>query len=63
MLETSVNVDCPYCGEPFDTVIDCSAGNQTYVEDCPVCCRAMEISTEIDYEGQLQAVHIKREDD
>lgn len=33
-----VTVDCPYCGERFDAVLDPSAGNHEYVEDCYVCC-------------------------
>ncbi|MFA0085554.1 hypothetical protein BCU70_16560 [Vibrio sp. 10N.286.49.C2] len=32
-------VDCPYCGETFETSIDGSNGEQDYVEDCYVCCR------------------------
>src|SRR5678815_5338369 len=28
-----VTVDCPYCGEAFDTRADASAGSCTYVED------------------------------
>ena len=30
---------CPYCGEPVEAVLDLSAGDQHYIEDCPVCCR------------------------
>ncbi len=35
-------VDCPYCGETFETAVDDSAGDQDYIEDCPVCCRPIE---------------------
>ncbi|MDX1698296.1 MAG: CPXCG motif-containing cysteine-rich protein [Thiohalobacterales bacterium] len=35
-------IDCPYCGEPFETAVDTSAGSQDYIEDCPVCCRPIE---------------------
>ncbi len=38
MLET-VSVQCPYCGELMDIEVDCSAGDQEYTEDCPVCCK------------------------
>ena len=37
MNETEV--ECPFCGETFSTVVDCSEDEQTYVEDCYVCCR------------------------
>jgi hypothetical protein len=43
MLE-SAPVDCLSCGEPFTLSVDTTGGrDQRYVEDCPVCCRPMEI--------------------
>lgn len=31
---------CGYCGEPNETSVDLSQGaDQSYVEDCQVCCR------------------------
>jgi Cysteine-rich CPXCG len=43
MIEETV-VDCPHCGEPIALSVDTTAGNeQSYVEDCAVCCRAMEV--------------------
>jgi len=38
------NFDCPFCGEPVSVLLDLSVGRQTFVEDCEVCCRPMEIS-------------------
>jgi hypothetical protein len=39
-----VVVDCPTCGEPVALEVDTTAGDeQSYVEDCPVCCRAMDV--------------------
>ncbi|MGY2682056.1 CPXCG motif-containing cysteine-rich protein [Pseudomonas tolaasii] len=38
MLETD-SYDCPYCGELAEAVLDLSGGDQSYIEDCPVCCR------------------------
>ena len=37
-------VQCPYCGEAFETLADCSAGSATYIEDCQICCRPIEPS-------------------
>ena len=34
-----IRVDCPWCGEPLDTVADTSAGDYETIEDCQVCCR------------------------
>lgn len=37
-------IHCPFCGEALTIVIDTSAGDQAYVEDCQVCCRPMRIA-------------------
>jgi hypothetical protein len=37
-------VDCAACGEPMALSVDTSAApQQSYFEDCPVCCRPMEV--------------------
>ena len=45
MLET-ITIDCPYCGERYATQVDLSAGSQSYVEDCAVCCRPWLVTVE-----------------
>ena len=52
-----VGVDCPYCGESIEIVVDESAGSAAYVEDCPVCCRPMQVTVEVD--GPASAVRVK----
>ncbi|MGD8784263.1 MAG: CPXCG motif-containing cysteine-rich protein [Thioalkalispiraceae bacterium] len=42
------HASCPYCGEPFTTLIDLSAGSQAYIEDCQICCRPILFNVEID---------------
>jgi transcription elongation factor Elf1 len=34
---------CPYCWQEISVVLDTSVKNQTYVEDCEVCCRPIEV--------------------
>ncbi len=60
---TETTVECPYCGEPFTTAVDCSAGSQQYVEDCQICCRPIEFMVEVDGTGELAAVTVLRDDD
>jgi hypothetical protein len=62
MLEET-RIDCPYCGEQFDTNVDCSMGGQQYVEDCPVCCQPIDITTRVDLDGNLLDVSAGRNDD
>jgi hypothetical protein len=34
---------CPYCWQTISMVVDLSVEDQTYVEDCEVCCHPIEI--------------------
>jgi Cysteine-rich CPXCG len=39
-METTAEYQCGYCGEYSTTFVDLSAGyEQSYIEDCQVCCR------------------------
>ena len=55
-MQDNTSYLCHACGETIVVPVDISAGNfQTYVEDCPVCCRANVIRVEIDEVGQIFA--------
>jgi hypothetical protein len=62
-MDNLQSVQCPYCGESFETAIDTSAGNQEYIEDCYVCCRPIVFRIETDNEGNLLEVDVRREND
>ena len=34
---------CPYCWQEISMVLDVSEPHQTYVEDCEVCCKPIEV--------------------
>ena len=57
-----VSVQCPYCGEPFETRLDLSAGSDAYVEDCQVCCRPVHIMARAGSEGTI-TLEARTEDD
>ena len=44
-------LSCPACNAPISVLIDGSAGDQSYVEDCEVCCRPLVISFIVTEEG------------
>jgi len=48
------SIDCPYCGENIEVDVDCSEPSQSYIEDCSVCCRPININIEIDFDQQVQ---------
>ena len=55
LLETTT-LQCPYCGEAVDIVIDTTVPEQSYVEDCPVCCQPMLLRVMVDEEGGVDIV-------
>jgi hypothetical protein len=55
-------VECPYCGESFETPVDTSAGSARYVEDCQICCQPIEFSVEVDHAGVLESLSTQRGD-
>jgi len=57
-----VEIQCPYCGELIEIVVDCSVEEQSYIEDCQVCCRPMEVTVVVDEEGRAE-VSVKGEDE
>ena len=57
-----VNVQCPYCGETIEILIDCSTDRQTYIEDCQVCCRPIDMDVVIDESG-IPLVAVSTEND
>lgn len=57
LLQTH-SLDCPYCGEHIQIVVDCSISDQDYIEDCQVCCRPINLYVTIDEENvQIHASH------
>ena len=55
-------VDCPYCGEPMETLVDGPEEGLAYVEDCAVCCRPIEFRVAMEPGGGFR-VSALREDD
>ena len=42
-METEHFFTCPYCWQEISMVLDLSVEEQTYIEDCEVCCRPIQI--------------------
>ncbi len=60
MLEEAT-VTCPYCGEGITLLADCSAGDQSYIEDCSVCCQPIIVSVSVAPGGELAAIEAYQE--
>jgi len=60
MLETQIEVMCPNCGESILLFLDLSVESQSYVEDCAVCCRPMQVSFRVE-EGEVLDLGVEAE--
>ncbi|NCF72987.1 MAG: CPXCG motif-containing cysteine-rich protein [Gammaproteobacteria bacterium] len=46
-------ISCPYCGESISVLVDDSVHEQSYVEDCQVCCRPIVLDVRVDLDGDV----------
>ncbi len=56
------SIQCPYCGEQIEVIVDCSVGHQEYIEDCSVCCRPIVI-TVVAAPDAVESIVARTEDD
>ena len=53
-MQDEASYYCDNCGEEIVVPVDLSGGaDQTYVEDCPVCCHPQVINVRIDPSGDI----------
>jgi hypothetical protein len=43
-LLQSQDATCPHCWETINLTLDLSVADQSYIEDCPVCCKPLVVS-------------------
>jgi hypothetical protein len=56
------DIYCPYCGELQTVLIDTSEEEQTYIEDCQVCCRPIDFIISVDNQGDV-VVEVRHENE
>ena len=59
-MGTETQVICPFCGEEITIIVDCSEEEQTYTEDCSVCCKPILIRAMCS-EDEILSIEAKRE--
>jgi hypothetical protein len=42
-VEIAELIQCPFCGQAFEVMIDTSIAEQRFTTDCEVCCRPFEV--------------------
>lgn len=51
MQEELYTVQCPFCGESSEVLIDPSVTRQEYIEDCQICCRPIQFHVLLTEDG------------
>ena len=59
MMPIESDLECPFCGETISILVDPSEAYQTYIEDCSVCCRPIQVNVACD-EGELTMLEAAR---
>jgi hypothetical protein len=44
---------CPYCWETISMLLDSSIPNTSYIEDCEVCCRPIQLTASFNDQTEL----------
>jgi hypothetical protein len=54
MIQEEYFFICPYCWQRISMLLDLSVAQQSYVEDCEVCCNPIQISYQVEEEEVVQ---------
>ena len=62
MYLLDAKIQCPYCWETLTVFIEPLESDQSYVEDCQVCCAPIAIRVHL-HEGEVAELSAEREND
>jgi hypothetical protein len=57
-MEVSETIQCLYCGQNFEVMVDTSAPSQRFTTDCEICCRPMEVLAECE-PGEILSLDVR----
>ena len=57
-MEVSESIQCPYCGQSFEVIVDTSTPSQRFTTDCEVCCRPLDIIAECE-PGEILSLDVR----
>lgn len=49
-------VNCPYCGERIEVLVDYQEAGHEYIEDCQVCCKPIIFNVVVDPMGNVSVL-------
>ncbi|NMP32443.1 CPXCG motif-containing cysteine-rich protein [Thalassotalea sp. M1531] len=65
MLESleEKRIECPHCGHHLHIVLDPTAGDQNYYDECPACCCDIHLDMHIDEVRQKIDLQVDADDE
>ncbi len=57
-MEESETIQCPFCGQAFELLIDTSLAQQRFTTDCEICCRPFEVIAECE-PGEVLSLEVQ----
>jgi transposase-like protein len=57
-MEQSESIQCPYCGQSMELVVDTAIPEQRFTTDCEVCCRPFEVFAECE-PGEILSLDVQ----
>jgi hypothetical protein len=57
-METAESIQCPFCGQTFEILVDTSIPFQRFTTDCEVCCRPFEVTAECE-PGEILSLEVQ----
>jgi Cysteine-rich CPXCG len=58
IVEVTESIQCPFCGQRFEIVLDTSIATQRFTTDCEVCCRPFEVFAECE-PGEILSIEVQ----
>lgn len=56
-MEVSESIQCPFCGQRFDLMVDTGVPAQRFTTDCEICCRPFEVAAECE-PGEILSLEV-----
>lgn len=57
-MQVSGTIQCPFCGQSFELIIDTSVASQRFTTDCEVCCHPFEVFAECE-PGEILSLEVQ----
>ncbi|MHB8519277.1 MAG: CPXCG motif-containing cysteine-rich protein [Limisphaerales bacterium] len=57
-MQVTENVQCPFCGQRFELVIDTTVAVQRFTTDCEICCHPFEVLAECE-PGEVLSLEVQ----